>query len=138
MALNIVFPTGETTIWKTVYWSRYLLQNDGNAPYLVQKWRPLNELTFSYTSWGIPVEVSAKIPISTGETTNWKKSTMDPLNIYCYPNFMLHGVMMSFTFSFQQFRFLNMQITDECQIKKPYHQLSEPNKRLQWFYFRLP
>ena len=27
-----------------------------------------------------------------------KKSPIDPLNIYCHPNFMLHGVMMTLKF----------------------------------------
>ena len=27
-----------------------------------------------------------------------KKSPIDPLNVYCHPNFMLHGVMMTLKF----------------------------------------
>ena len=58
----------------TMQWSSYLLHNDGNVPYLVQKCWSLDKFSFSDTSWGIPVEVGAKIPISTEETTNWKNT----------------------------------------------------------------
>ena len=48
------------------------------------------------------LKLALKSLFSTGETTNWKKSTIDPLNIYCFPSFMLHGVMMTIMFFFQQ------------------------------------